>query len=37
MMRHKNLMKALNKEHASRELLRFKNSIYKEQCGTFTK
>ena len=28
---------SLNKKHASRELLRFKNFIYKEKCGTFTK
>ena len=28
--RHKNLITALNKKHASRELLSFKNSIYKK-------
>ena len=34
--RHKNLITALHKKHASRELLKFKNSICKEKCGTFT-
>ena len=31
--RHKNLIKALNNKHAHRELLSFKNFIYKEKCG----
>ena len=31
--RHKNLIKALNNKHAPRELLTFKNFIYKEKCG----
>ena len=30
---HKNLITALNKKHASRELLSFRNLIYKEKCG----
>ena len=35
--RHKNSITALHKKHASREFLSFKNSVYKEKCGTFTK
>ena len=31
------LQQLLIKNHASRELLSFKNSIYNEKCGTFTK
>ena len=34
--RHKNLITALIKKHASRKLLSFKNSIYKEKWGMFT-
>ena len=33
----KTWLQLLTKNHASRELLIFKNSIYKEKCGTFTK
>ena len=32
-LHHKNLITALNKEHASRELLRFRNFIYKKNMG----
>ena len=32
-LHHKNLITALNKEHASRELLRFRNFIYKKIYG----
>ena len=31
--RHENLITALNKEHASRELLSFKKLIYEGKCG----
>ena len=31
--RHQNLTTVLNKKHAPRELLSFKNFIYKEKCG----
>ena len=34
---YKKLIAALNKKDASRELLSFRNYIYKEKCGTFTK
>ena len=30
-------LQLLIKKHASRDLLSFKNSVYKEKCGTFTK
>ena len=33
----KNLITDVNKKYASRELLNFINSIYREKCGTFTK
>ena len=37
MLRHKNLITDFNKKHTTRELLSFKNFIYKgNNCGTFT-
>ena len=35
-MRQKRVSTALNKKHDTREILSFKNSIYKRKCGTFT-